>query len=201
VRICEPLEFEIPSRGTLVFLGPNAAGKSVLLGSICGLWPHGQVETSWRGALGAPPLLVSQYPETQLFQELVRDELAFAAVSRGVPRAAALDRGLDALERLGFGVRDLERRCWDLSSGERRLIEVVAGLIAPSRLLALDEPSGGLDPARRAALADLIRERADSGPVLVASQDPAWAESLQGEVRTLGQEAEKWLPSLSKKTD
>jgi ABC-type multidrug transport system ATPase subunit len=95
----------------------------------------------------------------------------------------------------------LDRRCWDLSSGERRLIEVVAGLIAPARLLALDEPTAGLDPKRRAALAGLVRERALEGPVVLASQDLEWAERLSSRLVWLGQGAEKGLPSLSKKTD
>ena len=201
VRSAGALEFDLPARGVTVFLGPNGAGKSVLLRSLCGIEPGKQVQARWLGANGPIPLLVSQYPEQQLFQELVSDELAFAAVSRGVPREAALERAAASLAALGLGQKTLERRCWDLSSGERRLIEVVAGLIAPARLLALDEPSAGLDPARREALSGLIRSRAESGPVVVASQDREWAGQLGGWVRSVGQDGDKCLPSISKKTD
>jgi energy-coupling factor transport system ATP-binding protein len=201
VRCEAAIEFGLPQTGVVALLGPNAAGKSVLLNALAGLEPAGQIEVDWRRAEGPPPILVSQYPERQLFQELVRDELAYAAVSRGIARPVALERATECLGRLDFGREMLDRRCWDLSSGERRLIEVVAGLIAPARLLALDEPSAGLDPRRREALASLIRERASSGPVALASQDRDWAAPLAASVLTLGQGAEKCLPSLSKKTD
>ena len=201
IRLLAPLEITIPERGVLALLGPNAAGKSVLLSALTGLEAQPQVEVAWESDAGAPPLLVSQYPERQLFQEKVADELAYAAVSRGLSRAEVLDRAMLACQRLGLGPGILERRCWDLSSGERRLIEVVAGLIAPARLLALDEPTAGLDPGRREALASLVRERALQGPVVVAGQDPDWAQRLGAGMVRMGNEAEKGLPSISKKTD
>jgi energy-coupling factor transport system ATP-binding protein len=201
IRLDRAAEFELPARGVVALLGPNAAGKSVLLAALAGLETQAQVQLDWSGPSAAAALLVSQYPERQLFQERVADELSFAAVSRGLDRGATLDRACRALERLGLGSGMLDRRCWDLSSGERRLIEVVAGLIAPARLLALDEPTAGLDPKRRAALADLVRERALEGPVVLASQDLEWAERLSTRIVWLGQGTEKGLPSLSKKTD
>jgi energy-coupling factor transport system ATP-binding protein len=201
IRLEHAAEFELPARGVVALLGPNAAGKSVLLAALAGLESQPQVEVDWSGPMPAPALLVSQYPERQLFQERVADELSFAAVSRGLERGATLERAARALERLDLAPGMLDRRCWDLSSGERRLIEVVAGLIAPARLLALDEPTAGLDPRRRAALAGLVRERAREGPVVLASQDLEWAEGLSTRIVWLGQGAEKGLPSLSKKTD
>jgi energy-coupling factor transport system ATP-binding protein len=201
IRTEAAIEFSVASRGVLALLGPNAAGKSVLLGALAGLEETEQVQIRWRDSQGPPPLLVSQYPERQIFQELVRDELAYAAVSRGMDRAAVLAEAARCLERLGFRPGTLESRCWDLSSGERRLIEVLAGLIAPARLIALDEPTAGLDSARRAALAALIRERAARGRIVLASQDRPWAEGLAESILELGQGADKCLPSLSKKTD
>jgi ABC-type multidrug transport system ATPase subunit len=62
---------------------------------------------------------------------------------------------------------------------------VVAALVAPAGLVLLDEPTAGLDPARRAALADLVRERARASPVVVASQDQAWIAALGAQVLTL----------------
>ena len=78
------------------------------------------------------------------------------------------------------------RRAWDLSGGEKRIVAVVSALIAPASLLALDEPTAGLDRARRAALAGLVRRRAESGPVLIASQDTGWVERLAARVVRVG---------------
>src|SRR6185369_14787066 len=98
----------------------------------------------------APPLLVAQYPERQIFEEEVARESTFAAVARGVPKAEAVHRAATVFERLGVGALFQERRrTWELSAGERRLVLLAGAVIAPSGLLALDEPTAGLDPERR----------------------------------------------------
>jgi ABC-type multidrug transport system ATPase subunit len=68
----------------------------------------------------------------------------------------------------------LARRTWTLSTGEKRLVEVIGALIAPASLVLLDEPTAGLDPERREALAGLVALRAGIDPVLIASQDLEW---------------------------
>ena len=114
------------------------------------------------------------------------EEIVFAAVSRGLSRQDALTRAADALLKVGITEPGfLERRCWWLSGGERRIVEAVAALIAPASLLALDEPTAGLDPAARIGMAALVRERSERGPVLVASQDLAFVGALDAEVVTL----------------
>ena len=120
-----------------------------------------------------------QYPELQVFEDKVSDELAFAAVSRGLDRSRVMALAANALRELGFDPEDLLRRhTWSLSTGEKRLIEVVGALIAPAGLVLLDEPTAGLDPGRRAALASLVGRRATMGPVLVASQDLEWLNEI-----------------------
>jgi ABC-type multidrug transport system ATPase subunit len=78
------------------------------------------------------------------------------------------------------------RRPWELSSGERRMIQVISAVISPAALVVLDEPTCGVDPARRRAMADLVLARAETTPILVASQDVGWALSLGGDRVRLG---------------
>ncbi|MEO5616866.1 MAG: ABC transporter ATP-binding protein [Candidatus Eisenbacteria bacterium] len=186
VRTDEPLELHLPRVGVVSFEGPNGAGKSVLLAAICGLLSLPQIRISTSLPLQPSPLLIGEYPERQVFEETVGSELAFAAVNRGVGRAEALELARVALSRLDMGARlTPDRHSWELSMGEKRLVLLVGALIAPAALLALDEPTAGLDDARRVGLAHLITERSRSGLVLIASQDSEWVRGLPGRKVTL----------------
>jgi energy-coupling factor transport system ATP-binding protein len=152
-----------------------------------GLGTIGQVSLEWLVDPVPPPIAALQFPELQIFEEHPEDELAYAAVSRGLERHTALDRARDFLNRLGMPLENMRgRRTWSLAAGEQRILEVVAALIAPSCLLALDEPTAGLDPARRAALAALVREVSEDRPILVATQDHSWAEAVAASVQSIG---------------
>jgi energy-coupling factor transport system ATP-binding protein len=153
---------------------------------VAGLEPLAQVAVEWQAPPTLPPIMALQYPELQVFEDLVADELAFAATARGLERSQALAEAANYLRELGLDdIAMLSRRTWTLSTGEKRLIEVV-GLIAPAGLVILDEPTAGLDAARRAALAGLVRGRAEAGPVMIASQDIRWLETVGGRQLTLG---------------
>lgn len=180
------LSFSIGARGVTALTGPNGTGKSVLLGALAGVYEVAQVSVTWARACVPPPILTLQYPELQVFEEWVRDEVLYAARARGMERAAALAASARAFTALGFDPDALfARRTWELSTGGKRIVEVVAALVAPAGLVLLDEPTAGLDPARRAALADLARDRARASPVVVASQDQAWIAALGAQVLTL----------------
>lgn len=198
VRNPEPLRLEVHGPGLLALEGPNGSGKSVLLAAACGLSRCGQIRVSVRSGPVEPPLLVSQFPELLVFQDRVEHELTFAAVSRGVSRELALVEGAILLRRLRMSPERLAKTStWDLSTGEKRMVELAAALIAPAGLVALDEPTGGLDPERRALLAGLVRERAERSAVLVASQDREWVERLAGIRVSIGEPGQ--TPSTGKK--
>jgi energy-coupling factor transporter ATP-binding protein EcfA2 len=174
VSCSTPLEIDVAATGVTGLVGPNGAGKSVLLSAAAGLLQLPQVEVT-PARPDPPPIFSAQYPELQMFEERVSDEVAFAAVSRGVKREGALAAAARAFDRLGLpGLAMLERRSFELSAGEKRLVQAVAALIAPASAVILDEPTAGLDPPRRMALAGLVTERAGRTPVLVATQDAEW---------------------------
>lgn len=176
IRVAEPLRIPLGAGGVTALLGANGVGKSVLLAAAAGLLEIAQVRIHRTAPPERPPILTLQYPELQVFEERVADELVFAAVARGVDRATALAAAAGCVRSLGFDPdRLLARRTWTLSTGEKRLVEVIGALIAPSSLVLLDEPTGGLDPGRREALARLVRRRALRDPVLIATQDTDWA--------------------------
>ncbi|MFI5370197.1 MAG: ATP-binding cassette domain-containing protein [Candidatus Eisenbacteria bacterium] len=196
VDVSTSIEFDVAAIGVTALLGRNGVGKSVLLAALGGLEHPVGVEVAWAGtdAAGPPPALALQYPEQQVFEERVEDELLFAAVQRGLARDIARTRALDSLAELGYDPGSMmTRRTWDLSTGEKRLVEVVAALIAPARVVLLDEPTAGIDRSRRSALGRLVARRAlerdlagRTSPVVVATQDREWAIALRAQLIELG---------------
>ena len=187
IHLERPLEIGVGDHGVTALLGPNGAGKSVLLAAAAGLSPHPQVLVEWGSAPDRTPIVALQYPELQIFEEVVADELVFAAVARGVERSEALSAAAECLGELGFDPGSfLGRRTWTLSTGEKRVVEAVGALIAPTSLVLLDEPTAGLDPRRRMALGELVVRRAEAVPFIVASQDRDWVEGVGARTVTLG---------------
>ena len=182
-----PIEVPISDRGLTTVLGRNGSGKSALLAAAAGLLRSSQIEMTWLEQPRLPPILAAQYPELQIFEERVSDEVCYAAVRRGLAREEAIARAAAHFEALGLGGRTfLERRTWDLSAGEKRLTQVVATLIAPASIVLLDEPTCGLDHDRRSVLADLVMRRAETSAVMIASQDLAWVRMIDGEELRIG---------------
>ncbi len=202
VKTSVALEIPVAKTGVTAIEGPNAAGKSVLLAVAAGVLRLEQVQVVGGADPASPPILSSQYPELEIFEEKAGDEVAYAAISRGVPRAMALGRAALLLERLGLGADGvLERHTWGFSGGEKRLLSLAAALIAPASLYVLDEPTAGLDSGRRLALAGIVEELSRSAPVLLASQDGAWLAGLAARRHRLGGPPLPPDASPSKKTD
>jgi energy-coupling factor transporter ATP-binding protein EcfA2 len=179
-------ELEIGDRGVTGITGPNGSGKTVLLWAAAGLGKPEQIQLEWIGAPVPPPIAALQFPELQVFEEDPLDEVTFAATQRGITRDAALKLARNHLRDLGLDLDDLARRpTWWLAGGEKRLLEVVAALISPSSLCALDEPTAGLDPARRAALSSFVARVSDRTAVLVASQDREWLRAVSARIYDL----------------
>jgi energy-coupling factor transport system ATP-binding protein len=110
---------------------------------------------------------VSQDPGRYLIEETALAEAALA-VKRDEQRARA------ALEHVGLGWA-ARRHPRDLSSGERERLAVAAVAVAEPDVLILDEPTRGVDPDRKAALAAWLAEEAARGTaVLVVTHDASF---------------------------
>jgi len=83
----------------------------------------------------------------------------------------AIDRGMALLEFVGVGSRATEK-ARNLPYGDQRRLEIARALATEPKLLCLDEPAAGFNPAEKAALMDLIRKiRSDGYTVLLIEHD------------------------------
>ena len=148
-------------RGEVVVLeGPNGSGKTTLAKLASGLLEPegGTVRRAGRAGY------LSQDPGRYLVRERVIDEVALAVDGdQRRARRALADVGLAWAE-------DVHPR--DLSSGERERLGLAAVAVAEPDLLVLDEPTRGIDPERKAELAEWLLAYATRGrAVLIATHD------------------------------
>ena len=154
--ILRGVDLVVEAGETVALMGRNGAGKSTLLRHAAGLLTptRGRVESAGRVAL------LLQNPNDYFLRERVGEELSARALHHA---------GLDGLA---------ERNPRDLSGGERQrlALAIVTGEGDPPAVLALDEPTRGMDREAKAELAAELRRRAREGQaVIVATHDPEFA--------------------------
>lgn len=161
----------------VALVGPNGAGKSTLLlhlNGVLGALDGGVqiMETPVRrdtlAQVRALVGLVFQDPDDQLFSPTVFDDVAFGPLHMGLPEAEVRQRVERALAQVGMSGFE-SRMPHHMSLGQRKRVAVATVLSMQPAVLALDEPSAGLDPRARRGLVDLL----DSLPqtMLVSTHD------------------------------
>lgn len=170
-------------------VGPNGAGKTTLLGLLLGLAvaDGGRLEilgTPVERALAAPDGVAGFVDAPGLYPSLTaRQNLAALAALRGLDAGiAGID---DVLGEVGLtDVADDKTRGFSL--GMRQRLGLAAALLTRPRLLVLDEPSNGLDPAgKRHVHGVLTRLAADGTSVVLSSHRMDDLEALCSEVTIL----------------
>jgi len=170
-------------------VGPNGAGKTTLLGLLLGLAvaDDGRLEilqTPVGRALAAPDGVAGFVDGPGLYPSLTaRQNLAaLAALRGGGARTAGIDDVLDQV-----GLTDVaDDRVRGFSLGMRQRLGLAAALLTKPRLLVLDEPSNGLDPAgKKHVHGVLARLAADGTAVVLSSHRMDDLETLCSEVTIL----------------
>lgn len=102
--------------------------------------------------------LVFQYPEYQIFEETVYKDIAFGPKNMGLDEAEIKRRVLETTHDIGLSEELLERSPFELSGGQKRRVAIAGVMAMNPKVLILDEPTAGLDPAGRDKILGHIKE-------------------------------------------
>ena len=152
----------------LAVIGRTGSGKSTLMQHLNGLLrpTSGQVlfegEDIWGSKERTRQVrfqvgLVFQYPEYQLFEETVYRDIAFGPTNMGLDQAEVDRRVRQAARFVGLSDHTLEKSPFDLSGGQKRRVAIAGVIAMEPKVLILDEPTAGLDPAGAAQILGNIR--------------------------------------------
>lgn len=119
-----------PKSGTIIVSGTDITADGVVMRDI-------------RRKIG----LVFQYPEYQLFEETVEQDVAFGPTNLGLEESEVGQRVREAIELVGLDYEEIRQRSpFDLSGGQKRRVAIAGVIAMKPEVLILDEPTAGLDP-------------------------------------------------------
>ncbi|MBC2729988.1 ABC transporter ATP-binding protein [Thiobacillus sp.] len=176
-------------------IGPNGAGKTTLFNALTGLYSinHGEIRLNGLRIDGRKPHqvlhagLARTFQNIRLFAEMTALENVLvgrhARTTSGVvgavlrlpgtrrEEADSRERAHALLKRVGIA-QHAHRLAKNLPYGDQRRLEIARALATEPRLLALDEPAAGMNPAERAALRELLLQlQADGLTLLLIEHD------------------------------
>lgn len=179
VKALDDINIKIPDGKITGIIGHTGSGKSTLVQMLNGLlspdsgkviidgediWARPKEIKKYRFRVG----LVMQYPEYQLFEETVKEDIAFGPKNMGLDDDEISKRVVEAAEFVGLDHEMLEKSPFELSGGQKRRA-AIAGIIAMRPdVLVLDEPAAGLDPrGREEIFGNIVDYRKKTGKTVV----------------------------------
>ena len=178
-KALDSVSMDITEGDFVGIIGHTGSGKSTLISHLNGLEKSepgevlvngidlGEKETDLiavRRSVG----LVFQYPEYQLFEETVKQDVAFGPTNLGLDKGEIDSRVDWALRQVGLDPDVVaDKSPFELSGGQKRRVAIAGVLAMKPDILILDEPAAGLDPAGRRDMLQLIRGIHDAGTTVV----------------------------------
>lgn len=163
------VSFKIEDGEFIGLLGHTGSGKSTLVQHMNGLMKPTAGEVYFDGKdisdkefslkeLRSQVGLVFQYPEHQLFETTVFEDVCFGPKNQGLDKKEAELRAFYALKQVGLSEEYYYQSPFELSGGQKRRVAIAGVLAMKPRVLILDEPTAGLDPKGRDEILDLVSQ-------------------------------------------
>ena len=161
------VSFEIEDGQFIGLIGHTGSGKSTLIQHLNGLLKPTSGAVFYDGKdindsdfskkkLRSKVGLVFQYPEYQLFESTVIDDVKFGPKNIGMDSLKIDMNSFQALKQVGIGEDLLDVSPLELSGGQKRRVAIAGVLAMEPEVLILDEPTAGLDPSGRDEILDLV---------------------------------------------
>jgi branched-chain amino acid transport system ATP-binding protein len=178
IRAVDGCSFAVEQGSITALIGPNGAGKTTVFNLISGLYRPDAGAILFDGARidGLPPHQITRRGVARTFQIsrdlaglTVLENVVVQSPARGIAHLikpsmspAERERAMDLLSFVG--IAELAREpAARLSYGQKKLLELAACLMAEPRLVLLDEPAGGINPALLETIIDRVRQLRDAG--------------------------------------
>lgn len=173
----ENLSFEVRKGEIFVICGHSGSGKSTLITHLNGLFKpqQGSVHVLGMDVSDKKNLmklrrhvgLVFQYPEYQLFEATVEDDVGYGPKQMGFSEEERKAAVRQALSVVGLSDDFLSRSPFDLSGGQKRRVAIAGVLAVNPDILIMDEPAAGLDPESREEMLVNIEKLRDLGKTII----------------------------------
>ena len=161
------VSLEIPHGEFVGIIGHTGSGKSTLIQHLNGLLKATSGALYYNGEniygenynlreLRNQVGLVFQYPEHQLFEVNVLQDVCFGPKNQGLSQQECEARALEALKLVGLKEKYYKSSPFELSGGQKRRVAIAGVLAMRPKVLVLDEPTAGLDPKGRDEILDQI---------------------------------------------
>lgn len=163
------VSFAVEKGEIIGIIGHTGSGKSTLVQHLNGLlkptdgtvlfnnediWSQPKEIRKIRSEVG----LVFQYPEYQLFEETVFEDIAFGPKNMGLTGDELKKRVIEICEIVGVKPEYFEKSPFDLSGGEKRRVAIAGVMAMRPEIIVFDEPTAGLDPAGRENVMKIIKD-------------------------------------------
>ncbi len=160
IQALKNISLKIEDGEFIGIIGHTGSGKSTLIQHLNGLTKATSGGIYYNGEdiydpdynlkeLRSKVGLVFQYPEHQLFETTIFDDVCFGPMNQGLSKNEAGLRAFEALKNVGMPEELYYQSPFDLSGGQKRRVAIAGVLAMKPEVLVLDEPTAGLDPKGR----------------------------------------------------
>lgn len=178
VNALDDVSLTIEEGDFIGLIGHTGSGKSTLVQHLNGLLKATSGDILYHGQdiydkdfslkeLRSKVGLVFQYPEHQLFEATVFEDVCFGPKNLGLTEKEVQLRAYEALKLVGLEDDFFYQSPFELSGGQKRRVAIAGVLAMKPEILILDEPTAGLDPKGRDEILGQVKKLHDEGNITV----------------------------------